>query len=81
MCARRLFVCARSFLPSGYSGYGANAKAPRFDTQSHFTGQGKNHMAVAPALVAHVAGELRDEAAVAKERSKAREEASMRNKK
>ena len=37
-------------------------------------------VAVAPALVAHVAGELRDEAAVAKERRKAREEASLRDK-
>ena len=61
--------------------YGANPKAPRFDAQSHFMGQGKKTVAVAPALVAHVAGELRDEAAVAKERRKAREEASLRDKK
>ena len=38
-------------------------------------------MAVTPAFVAHVAGELRDEALVAKERRKAREEASLRDKK
>ena len=44
-------------------------------------GQGKDHVAVAPALVAHVAGELRDEAAVATERRKAREDASLRDKK
>ena len=61
--------------------YGANPKAPRFDAQNHFMGQGKKNVAVAPALVAHVAGELRDEAAVAKERRKAREEASLRDKK
>ena len=53
----------------------------RIDAQSHFMGQGKKSVAVAPALVAHVAGELRDEAAVAKERRKAREEASLRDKK
>ena len=53
---------------------GANPKAPRLDAQNRFMGRGKNNVAVAPALVAHVAGKLRDEAAVAKERRKAREE-------
>ena len=61
--------------------YGANPEAPRFNAQWHFMGQGKKNVAVAPALVAHVAGELRDEAAVAKERRKAREEAPLRDKK
>ena len=41
--------------------YGANPKAPRFDAQNHFMGQGRKSVAVAPALVAHVVGELRDE--------------------
>ena len=61
--------------------YGANPKAPRFNAQNYFMAQGKNNVALAPALVAHVAGELRDGAAVAKERRKAREEASLRDKK
>ena len=61
--------------------YGANPKVPRFDAQNHFIWQGKKNVAVAPALVAHVAGELRDEAAVAKARRKARKKASLRDKK
>ena len=58
-----------------------NTQAPSFDAQNHFMGQGKKNVAVSPALVAHVAGELRDEAAVAKERRKALEEALLRDKK
>ena len=61
--------------------YGASPKAPCFDALSFFMGQGKKTVAVAPALVAHVAGELCDEAAVAKERRKKREEASLHDKK
>ena len=63
--------------------YAANPKQPRFDSQSklHFMGQGRRNSAVAPALVAHVASELRDEASVAKERRKAREEAALAAKK
>ena len=61
--------------------YGSNPKQPRFDAQSHFMGQGRKTTAVAPALVAHVAGELKDEAQVAKERRKAREEAALLSKK
>ena len=63
--------------------YAANPKQPRFDAQSqlHFMGQGRRSSAVAPALVAHVAAELRDEASVAKERRKAREEAALAAKK
>ena len=44
-------------------------------------GQGRKQVAIAPALTAHVAAELRDEAAVAKERRKAKEEAALRDKK
>ena len=61
--------------------YSANPKQPRFDSQAHFMGQGRKTSAVAPALIAHVATELKDEAAVAKERRKAREEAALRDKK
>ena len=60
--------------------YGANPKQPRFDAQTHFMGQGKKQVAVAPALSSFVAGELRDEAAIAKEKRKAREEAVLRTK-
>ena len=58
--------------------YGSNPKQPRFDAQSHFMGQGKKAVAVAPALSSFVASELRDEASVAKEKRKAREEAALR---
>ena len=61
--------------------YGANPKQPRFDAQLHFMGQGRKTVAIAPSLTAHVASELRDEASVAKERRKAREEAALRDKK
>ena len=61
--------------------YSSSPKAPKFDGQSHFMGQGRKQVAIAPALTAHVASELRDEASVAKERRKAREEAALRDKK
>ena len=61
--------------------YAANPKQPRFDSQLHFMGQGRRASAVAPSLIAHVASELRDEAAVAKERRKAREESALAAKK
>jgi hypothetical protein len=61
--------------------YSSNPKTPSFDGQSHFMGQGKRQVAIAPALSAHVASELRDEAAISKERRKAREEAALRSKK
>ena len=60
--------------------YSANPKQPRFDAQLHFMGQGRKTAALAPALAAHVASEMRDEASVAKERRKAREEAALRAK-
>ena len=58
----------------------ANPKQPRFDAQAHFMGQGKRAAAIAPSLLAHVATELKDEAAVNKERRKAREDAALRGK-
>ena len=61
--------------------YAANPKQPRVDSHFHFMGQGRRASAVAPSLVAHVASELRDEAAVAKERRKAREESALAAKK
>ena len=60
--------------------YSEITMAPGFDTQTHFLGQGKTNVMAAPVLVAHAAGKLRDEAVVAKERRKAREEAPSRDK-
>ena len=78
LCCFELVARRLQLLEEAYS---ASPKAPRFDGQSHFMGQGRKQVAIAPALTAHVAGELRDEAAVAKERRKAREEHALRDKK
>ena len=78
LCCFELLARRLQLLEEAYS---ASPKAPRFDGQQHFMGQGRKQVAIAPALTAHVAGELRDEAAVAKERRKAREEHALRDKK
>jgi hypothetical protein len=78
-CVSFELVCRRLQLIE--EAYGANAKQPRFDSQNHFMGQGRRATAVAPSLVAHVAEEMKAEAAVAKERRKAREESSLQAKK
>ena len=75
LASMELFARRLQFIEEAYS---ASPKAPKFDGQTHFMGQGRTHVAIAPALKAHVAAELRDEAAVSKERRKAREEAALR---
>jgi hypothetical protein len=60
--------------------YSVNPKAPRFDGSHHFQGLGKRNLAVMPELASHVADSLKTEAAISKERRKAREEASLKSK-
>ncbi len=57
--------------------YTANPKNPRFEGTEHFSGLGRKTAAVAPDLSKHVATALQAESQIAKERRKAREEASL----
>ncbi|CAK0900570.1 unnamed protein product [Prorocentrum cordatum] len=60
--------------------YTSNPKAPRFEGSEHFQGLGRKVAAVAPLLTSHVALQLQGEAAIQKERRKAREEAALAKK-
>ena len=59
--------------------YSVNPKAPRFDGSDHFQGLGKRKLAVMPELASHVAVSVKTEAAIPKERRKARDEASLKS--
>ena len=56
----------------------ANPKQPKFDGADHFQGLGRRNLAVMPELQIHVADSLKTEAAISKERRKAREEAALK---
>ena len=60
--------------------YTANPKQPRFDGEDVFMGLGRRTAAIAPALSKHVADSLQADAAIQKERRKAREEAALAKK-
>ncbi len=60
--------------------YTANPKNPRFEGSEFFQGLGRRTAAVAPQLTSYAATQLQSEAQIAKERRKAREEATLAKK-
>ena len=66
------YVCRRMALIK--AAHRVNPASPDYSAADHFMGWGARRGAADPALEAHVAGQLRDEAAVLKESRKAREE-------
>ena len=60
--------------------YTANPKAPRIEGSDYFLGLGRRGAAISPALTQHVALSLHADAAIQKERRRAREEQALANK-
>eukprot|EP00971_Amphidinium_carterae_P343138 6482725-Amphidinium_carterae.1 len=74
LCSFELLARRVSVLEEAYY---SNPKAPRFDGSEHLQGLGKRGAAIMPALTEYASKQMQSEAAIQKERRKAREEQAL----